>query len=125
MVVLRQVEKDLPGVGIALLHEFFPDHTLRDAEKTEWDALKASVKQRRAFELFERYECEDAVDREGLEVDMRCSELSWNSWSMTCHEECKGSRLRGLHSGRLWQRSLEGSVSEECGMQQMLLKELL
>jgi hypothetical protein len=76
MVVLRQVEKDLLGVGIALLHEFFPDHTLRDAEKTEWNALKASVKQRRAFELFERYECEDAVDREGLEVDMRCSKLS-------------------------------------------------
>jgi hypothetical protein len=47
MNVLREVEQGIPGVGLALLYEFFPDHTLRDAEKTEWETLKASVKQRR------------------------------------------------------------------------------
>jgi len=47
MDVLREVETDIPGVGVALLYEFFPDYTLRDAEKKEWETLKASVKQRR------------------------------------------------------------------------------
>jgi hypothetical protein len=47
MNVPREVEQGIPGVGLALLYEFFPDHTLRDAEKRDWETLKASVKQRR------------------------------------------------------------------------------
>jgi len=47
MEVLYKVEEDFPGVGVALLYEFFPEHTLKDHEKENWELLKASVKQRR------------------------------------------------------------------------------